>query len=208
MMSTRGKLLFVTGLTLIRFPLVLVFFCGAILHSVRPHPALFLGSLIALAASAITDLFDGYYARKFKVVTAFGAHADPLMDKLFYLTALPVTVYLAAVNGNHGHAVVLLFLTMFLLSRDQWVTFLRSIGAMYNVSGAAHWAGKVRTFLNFPLICCIYIFEAAPEPWAVIPPLFIYTFEIVGALINLISLHVYTRHYLPYLRRSMTPESS
>ena len=199
-MSRRNKLRFVTILTFVRFPLVMLFFVGALVYAQCRLDWVFGLSLTCLVLSALTDLFDGYYARKLGVVTAFGAHADPLMDKCFYLSTLPLPVFLATKNGHVNHGIFLLVLTILFLARDQWVTFLRSIGSMYNVSGSAHWSGKVRTCLNFPLICCIYYFEEAPHP--LFPAWFIYTFEVLGLIVNMVSLYMYTHRYWPYLRKS------
>jgi CDP-diacylglycerol--glycerol-3-phosphate 3-phosphatidyltransferase len=199
-MSRRLKLRFVTFLTLVRYPLVLLFFVGAIVHTQWPRGWLFTVTLAALIASAVTDLLDGYFARRFRVETRFGAHADPLMDKFFYLSTLPVLVFVATYHRQATHGIVLLVLTMMFLARDQWVTFLRSIGALYSADGRAHWTGKLRTCINFPLICIVYFFEEAPVPlfsaWTV------YTLEGVAIVVNLVSAYVYSRRYWPYLVRS------
>lgn len=200
-MTSRGKLIFVTFLTFVRFPLVLVFLAAALVNAWHYREWLFWFALSSLIASAVTDLFDGYFARKFKVTTGFGAHADPLMDKLFYLISLPTLVFLAAKDLNMFHAVVLLLMTLLFLARDLWVTFLRSIGSMYRVPGGANWAGKVRTALNFPLICCIYHVEEARHQF--IPPKIIYVYEIVGVVMTLISIYVYTSRYWSSIKQSL-----
>lgn len=193
----------VTLLTVARFPLILLFFGLALLHCFRPSGWVFVGACISLAASAITDLFDGYLARRYGVETTFGAHADPLMDKFFFLTTLPLLIFIAAINhAVPHHAIILLLMTLMFLTRDQWVTFLRSIGSLYQVSGGAHWSGKIRTAINFPLIGAIYYFEAAPEGYDFIPPKLLYTFEGIAMVVNAVSLYTYTRFYWPYLRRS------
>lgn len=208
-MDSRWKLRFVTFLTCVRFPLVLLFFAGAILYT-RPayrHPWLFAVVFGCLITSALTDLFDGYFARRFGVVTKLGAHADPLMDKFFYLASLPLLVFVATVKpDNLFHARLLLILTLLFLARDQWVTFLRSIGSLYNVSGHAHWSGKLRTAFNFPLICGIYHFEEAPIPWQFINVYVLYVFEGIGVALNLLSLYIYTRRYWPSLVAAGRPQ--
>ena len=203
-MSTSAKLRFVTFLTFVRFPLVLLFFAGAIVYTVPPYrePWLFITVFASLILSAATDLFDGYFARRFKVVTAFGAHADPLMDKFFYLASLPLLVFATMRQGHTGHGVVLLVLTLLFLARDQWVTFLRSIGAMYAVSGQADWSGKLRTAVNFPLICTIYYYQEAPPAWQFVLPWMVYVFEALGLALTVLSLFTYTRRYWPYLLRA------
>lgn len=205
-MSRGFKLAFVTFLTVVRFPLVLLFFVGAIIHASYPNTTLFWLTLFALILSALTDLFDGYYARKFKVVTAFGAHADPLMDKFFYLASMPLLVYIMAIQGEHALAAAMLVLTLVFLARDQWVTFLRSIGAIYQVSGKANWSGKLRTALNFPMICVVYYHQEAPDAAKFFPStfadIFVLSFVLLTLLITLVSLFVYTRQYWPSLRKA------
>ncbi|MCE9612699.1 MAG: CDP-alcohol phosphatidyltransferase family protein [Lentisphaerae bacterium] len=200
MADKSRELALVTLLTVARFPLILLFFAGALYNTMHPSAALFWGSLAALILSAVTDLFDGWLARRYQVETPFGAHADPLMDKFFFLSTLPLLVYITRANNHNLHAVILLILTLAFLTRDQWVTFLRSIGSIYQASGKAHWAGKVRTAINFPLIAAIYIHEESPL--RLIPLPLIYAAEAVAFLVNAISIYTYTRHYWPFLRRA------
>ena len=124
------------------------------------------------------------------------------MDKFFGLSTLPLLVFIAARNGHIRHSIFLLVMTMLLLSRDQWVTFLRSIGSIYNVEGGAKLMGKIRTAFNFPLICAIYHFEAAPVQ--LLSPTLLFTMEGIAILINLLSVYTYTRHYWPSLRKSVS----
>jgi len=200
--SRKSKLAFVTFLTFVRFPLVLLFFAGAIVyaHTGRHSTWLFMLTFASLGLSAVTDLFDGYFARKFNVVTQFGAHVDPLMDKFFYVASLPLLIFVTAKNGHFGYSTSMLVLTLFFLARDQWVTFLRSIGSIYNISGKANWSGKLRTALTFPMICVVYYFEEAPAQLPkLVHPVVAYVFVATTLVITIISLFVYSKHYWPYL---------
>jgi CDP-diacylglycerol--glycerol-3-phosphate 3-phosphatidyltransferase len=203
-MSKKSKLAFVTFLTFVRFPLVMFFFVGAIVYNALEDKPLWLFfiTFISLIASALTDLLDGYFARKFKVTTQFGAHVDPLMDKFFYLASLPLLIFLTSINGHYKYATYMLVLTLFFLARDQWVTFLRSIGSLYNVSGKANWSGKLRTALNFPMICVVYYREEAPAQLQFFPDWFAYAFIIVTIVITAISLIIYNKQYWPYLKKA------
>jgi phosphatidylglycerophosphate synthase len=208
-MNKTQKLAFVTFLTFVRFPLVLMFFAGAIVHTYYPLAWLFWLTFLSLVLSALTDLFDGYYARKFGVVTTFGAHVDPLMDKFFYLASLPLLVYIMALDSggvgdsSHNLSGAMLLLTLIFLARDQWVTFLRSIGAIYQADGKANWSGKLRTALNFPMICVVYFVEKAPEPFrSWIPRPFAFAFVLLTLGLTIMTLFVYTQQYWPYLKKS------
>ena len=158
----------------------------------------------ALILSAVSDVFDGYLARKFRMASRLGAYADPMMDKVFYLTAFPTLVYLADRIGQHAHARALLVLAIIFLLRDQWVSFLRSIGALHGLSAKADWSGKARTLIAFPTICAVYYFLQAPSDWPLhFPPLSVYALECLSLLINLISMGVYSRRFWPAIRAEL-----
>lgn len=202
----RLRFYFVQGLTLIRAPLIFLFFAASVFPR---HPLTrfwFITAISSMVLSAISDLFDGYFARKFQVTSRLGSYADPMTDKVFYLTAFPTLVYLAARNGQIGHACVLLLLTIVFLLRDQWVSFLRSLGALHNLSAKANWSGKARTVISFPTICVIYYCLEAPAGW----PFrtwtnLVYALEALSMLINLVSIVVYTAAFWPALSIEMRP---
>ena len=200
----KWQFLFVQSLTLGRAPLILVFLTISLLAPRPMGPLWFSLAFAAMILSAVTDLFDGYYARKFDVVTRLGAYADPLTDKIFYLTTFPTLVYLAAAQGLDTHARLLLVLAILFLLRDQWVSFLRSVGAIYNVDAKANWSGKARTVISFPVICGVYYHLQAPKDWwPQLPDLLVYAAEIVSVAINLISIWVYTAYYWPWIKKEM-----
>ena len=202
-MTHRNAVLLVTALTLGRAPLVFLFAIGAVIHAFHPE-ALWLASLAfaALVLAALTDLVDGWLARLLQATSRFGAHADPLTDKIFYLTVLPVLLFLIARHGGwDAHAVMLLAFTVLFLLRDQWVTFLRSVGSEYGADVRANWSGKLRTAISFPTACAIDCYLIYQPFWLPLP--LIYTLEIAGIVINLLSIVIYTRQYLPYLRRAL-----
>ena len=205
--STQLEYYFVQSLTLIRVPLILAFLAISVFAGVPLSAGWFLAALGAMILSAITDLFDGYFARRFGVTSRLGSNADPLTDKVFYLTTFPTLVYLAARDGQLGHARILLVLAILFLLRDQWVSFLRSIGALHDMSAKANWSGKVRTLISFPTICLIYYFLQAPADWTLRPPVWlVHGLEGLSMLINLISIGVYTRRFLPALRAELRPD--
>jgi CDP-diacylglycerol--glycerol-3-phosphate 3-phosphatidyltransferase len=207
-MNRTRSLYFVTSLTLARVPLVFAFFIGALVNSwmATPPSWLFPFCVACIAMAAITDLFDGYFARKLEVTTTLGAYADPFTDKVFYLTTLPLLVFIAAKNGHMAHSTVLACFTVQFLFRDQWVSFMRSIGSLHNASAKANWSGKLRTAINFPLICVVYLFEESPVHFANMQ--IIYTLEAVGLGINMVSIYIYSRYYWPYLKKSVQPDAA
>jgi CDP-diacylglycerol--glycerol-3-phosphate 3-phosphatidyltransferase len=193
----------VTGLTLARVPFVFLFMLLALIEQYAPSPMLAGLALTSLSLSALTDLFDGYLARKWHVASRFGAAADPLMDKVFYLVAFPTLLFILGrlAQEEDTHALVMLIFTVFYLLRDQWVTFLRSIGSAYQADLRANWMGKLRTAMSFPIACVLYLYLAFHPAWLTRP--LMYLLEGAGILINLLSIFTYTRQYLPYLRQSL-----
>ena len=200
--AKKWKFYFVQALTWGRIPLILLFLAVAVLSQKPLGSARFTVAFGAMILSAVTDLFDGYFARKFNVVTRMGAYIDPLTDKVFYLTTFPALIYLAGAANQQTHSMILLGLTILFLMRDQWVSFLRSIGAIYNVNAKANWSGKVRTLISFPVICAIYYYLEVPNHWLLqLHPAIVYTLEFASIVINLISIWVYTAYYMPWLKK-------
>ena len=193
----------VTGLTLARVPFVFLFMLLALVEQHNPSALLAWLAFACLVLAALTDLFDGYLARKWQVASRFGAMADPLMDKVFYLVVFPTLLYLLSRQGEAEgtHTLVMLVFAVLYLLRDQWVSFLRSVGSAYQADLRANWMGKLRTAMSFPIGCAIYLYVAF-HPWCA-PRALMYVLEGAGIVVNVLSIVVYTRQYLPYLRRSM-----
>lgn len=208
-MKLKSELIIVNVITFIRMPFIFLFLLGAVCHgrylqlTGESMGWLALLSLAAMIIASFTDLFDGLLARRWNVVTKFGAMADPLMDKVFYLVVFPAFIWLLPIcrPEEHWHVLVMMILTVLYMLRDQWVTFLRSVGALYNADCAATMLGKVRTAMSFPLGAVIYYYIVF-EPWF-LPQWLIYAGEVVAIFLNVWSMYVYTRNYLPYIRKAM-----
>ena len=202
-MQRKTALFIVNGITFARVPFVFLFLVLALVEAHRGSAALAVAATASLAIAAITDLFDGLLARRWQVVSTFGAMADPLMDKVFWLVVFPTLLYLLARKGEAeaAHAVVMLVFTVLYILRDQWVTFLRAVGAAYGADVRAGWMGKLRTAISFPIACAIYLYASCRPAWLPLP--LIYTLEGIAILVNLVSIVVYTRDYLPWLRRAL-----
>ena len=198
---------FVTFLTFVRAPLALLGAACAIVHMCDGYSWEWLiAALVLMGLSAITDLFDGLLARRWKVTSTLGALADPLMDKVFYIATLPTAVFLAMMGEDTLHALILLSITVASLLRDQWVSFLRSVGMMYGADVKANWAGKLRTAIAFPIIMLIYAYIGVEMNTGIMPlwmSLALFALEVVLLVITLLSACIYTIGYWGYLKRAM-----
>ena len=131
-MSSRLHSFIVNALTFSRVPLIFAFLVCAVLAQRRACVGLAVAAGVLMFCAAISDLYDGRLARKWKVVSTFGKLADPLMDKVFFIVSFPTLLWVIGAQGESPtHALVMLVFTVLYILRDQWVTFLRSVAAAY-----------------------------------------------------------------------------
>ncbi len=201
-MDNKTKRLIVNAVTFGRVPFVVLFMVLAVVHAYSPAWVLAVAATVSLISASLTDLYDGKLARKWKVVSKFGAMADPLMDKVFYLVVFPTLLWLLGRQPQEAiHALVMLVFTVLYILRDQWVTFLRSVGALYDADCGANWLGKFRTAASFPSACVIYVYVSL-HPFF-LPQALVYVIEAFLIFVNFWSIIVYTKLYLPYLKKAL-----
>lgn len=90
----------------------------------------------------ITDLADGWLARRYRVVSNFGKLFDPFSDAFSRFT-LFLGLYAIDVLGPAG-----LWMVLAIYYRDSTVSFLRSIAATRNVVIAARQSGKIKAVVQ------------------------------------------------------------
>lgn len=203
-----SKRIFVNALTFARLPLIFAWMVLAIIAELKGSWQLAVLGGLFMGMSGITDLFDGYLARKWEVVSEMGKMADPLMDKVFYLCAFPTLIWQITRQAESPvHAVTILAFTVLYLLRDTWVTFLRSVGAKHGAEVAAMWLGKVRTALSFPGAGFIYAYLAlhqmTGETWSRIWLGACFVAEAVLMALTVWSMLTYTKRYWPYLKKAL-----
>ena len=154
-------------------PVFLVFYMAT---GPYDHAQRIVATLIFLTA-ALTDLLDGYLARKWNTVSNFGKLMDPLADKMLVsagLVALAFRQELAA------------WVVILIISREFWVTSLRMLALEQGktVIAASLW-GKIKTVTQITMLSVIMggisllsfvgldRFAAWLSPWFI--PLLVYT---------------------------------
>jgi len=93
-------------------------------------------------AAAVTDLVDGWLARRGQQVTRFGKLLDPLADKLLVATALIVLLEADRIPAWGAPMVVVI------IGRELAVSGLRGLATSEGRIMAAVWAGKLKTLLQ------------------------------------------------------------
>lgn len=96
-------------------------------------------ALFVFLAAALTDLLDGYLARRWQQVTTVGTLLDPIADKLLVSAALVSLVQIRLLPG---------WLVVLIISREFAVSGLRSIAAAEGYTIEASELGKSKMMLQ------------------------------------------------------------
>ncbi len=102
--------------------------------------------------AALSDLWDGYLARRRQEITDYGRLVDPVADKLLLAAAL-VPLYLlgrgrSALAGIPVYDAVPLWAVLVILGREALITVLRSVAARRGRVVSAMRSGKYKAFVQ------------------------------------------------------------
>ena len=125
--------LLVQSMTLARIPLAIIFLL--VLPSGKRVESTFFLSLILLGIIELTDAIDGKIARRFRLVSEWGATLDPFADSVSRL----IVYWALATKGR-----VLLFVPLVMALRDITVAYSRIVLAQNNQTVSAKKSGKVK----------------------------------------------------------------
>jgi len=128
-------------------PIMVVVLMTSVSESVFGVPRQLLAVALFLGAS-LTDLLDGYLARRRKQVTTLGTLLDPIADKLLISAAL---ISLVENKLAPGWAVVII------IGREFAVSGLRSIAAQQGVTIAASKMAKLKMLSQVVAITCLML---------------------------------------------------
>ena len=108
-------------------------------------------SILLFTLGGITDILDGYIARKYNLITSFGKLADPLADKLMQITAL---VFLRA------QGLIPVIFSIIVVAKEVFMG-LGSI-TLYkkeNFVVSANWYGKLATVIFYFVIVTVILLK-------------------------------------------------
>ncbi len=141
-------------LSLLRIALLPVF-AALYLRSTPDTPSLLMWACVVVVFSGLTDLLDGWIARRFNQISDAGKLLDPLADKLTQITVL---VCLATRYQE------LLWLTGVCLLKEaaQVIGGLLLLRRGDEVRGS-QWFGKVCTFVFYASMAAFVLFDNMPS---------------------------------------------
>ena len=148
-------------ITLARLALTVVFF---VLLNV-PHENTFIWHMqiafVVFLVAVLTDILDGYLARKWKVESAFGRVVDPFVDKILICGAFiffssddfiniailkeyPGTSLTSTINITGVHP----WMAVVIIAREFLITSIRGLAESKGIDFRSDWAGKIKMFVQ------------------------------------------------------------
>lgn len=113
-----------------------------LLASVAGHERLLLNTCLAIfLTAAISDVLDGYIARRWGLQTDFGRIVDPFADKLIVCGTF---VQLVPLEGS----LVASWMVVVILARELLVDGVRGFAESKGIAFPAMWTGKLKMFFQ------------------------------------------------------------
>ena len=146
------------------------------------HPYAKSWALFIFVVAMLTDIFDGYYARKHNLVTDYGRFLDPLADKVMVLSAL---ISFAVMD------VIPYWMVSLIIFRDAFVTGLRMAMSSKNKTMVTSKIAKRKTLSQVLIIIFILFnigFNTLPISWIKDLILFSKQYDLIYYLTLLVTL--------------------
>ena len=145
------------ALTALRLALVPVFL-ALVVAAQMTHPRWRIAACLTFVLASMTDLVDGWIARRFALVTSFGKVADPIADKALTGTALVLLSWYDRIPW---------WVTALILAREIGVTVMRFWVIRFAVIAASR-GGKVKTTLQ--IVAIVWYLWPVPSAIAGVGP--------------------------------------
>ena len=142
------------GLSLARIVLAPLFFIFFFLEKLIPGSRIYAvaGVWILFIVIEVSDLLDGYFARKFDLVSDSGKILDPFADSFSRLT------YFLCFAGA---GIMPLWIFLILMYRDLGVAFIRQTACRYGIVFASRLSGKLKAWVYaFSGFAGIFVFSS------------------------------------------------
>ncbi len=152
-------------ITILRLVLTVVFFVILNTNDTNNFERQMWLGFVVFVTATLTDVLDGYLARKWKVESAFGRVVDPFVDKILICGAFiffssnhfidiaarskfPEYATAAATRPANLPSLtgVVPWMVVVLIAREFLITSIRGLAEAQGVDFRADWAGKVKMF--------------------------------------------------------------
>ena len=110
-------------------------------------------SFLIFILASTTDALDGFYARKYNLISRFGIFFDPIADKLLVLSAFYSFMFIPALSEE-----VKLWMIFLISFRDILVTILRMIMEYKGITMVTSKIGKLKTILQMTTIILVLLY--------------------------------------------------
>lgn len=122
-------------------------------------------ALAVFLVAVLSDVVDGYLARRMGHLTKFGRIADPFVDKIIICGALAYFIGVQFVKMGADENPVNLtgwqpWMVAVILARELLVTGMRSFSELHHIPFAASLSGKVKMFIQCVTVAWVLIYVA------------------------------------------------
>lgn len=129
--------------------------------------------LIIFLIAALTDVLDGYFARKRNQVTTVGKLLDPIADKLLVTSAFISLVELKLAPA---------WMVVIIVGREFAVSGIRSIAASKGFLMPANWLGKTKMVVQILTLVVLIVADTYIEPWLTFGRLLLWVTVVVSLI--------------------------
>jgi cardiolipin synthase len=154
-------------------------------------------AMIIFVVAAVTDWFDGYFARRYHQISRLGRFLDPIADKLLVAAALVMLVANGPLHGVHVLA------SLIILAREILVSGLREFLAELRVGLPVSQLAKWKTAAQMTAIAFLLVGEAGPKEIPVVP--IGLTLIWIAAALTLVTGYDYLRTGLRHMADDIPP---
>ncbi len=106
--------------------------------------------------ASVSDMLDGYIARKYNQITDLGKLIDPLADKLLIISALIALTMMHTIE---------IWIVILIIIREIVITLFRYYLLKKKIIISASFTGKIKTFFQTIAIADLLIFHLFPKPY-------------------------------------------
>jgi len=131
-------------ISMVRIGVIPILFCLLL----SPGPQMSLVIALLFIAAALTDLLDGYIARRYRIVTTMGKFLDPIADKLIVNTAMILMIPIGRIPA---------WIVAIIIIRDFAVDGIRNIASSEGMIIQASPLGKRKTLCQIFAVSALMI---------------------------------------------------